>query len=327
MTTDATQVSVTRLFKRLVISASAPVFKKMPGLTREIRDGITTFVFHDVSNSPSQFAIDFGLSTPVTVFDAQVRWIQSEFNVVDARCLLSSAPLPERACLITFDDGFRGTFENALPILERLRLPSVVFLNMGNIGSGEPLLSAKACFLHRFERSFGNFADAIGLDEPYHLTLSPRILADFEREYGLPRREAVLEYQGEFADSLLLRQWEASSFVSYGNHLYEHWNANALTMDEFSTLFQQNERLLSEFRNRVNMFAFTNGYPGTCFTKAHIEQLMRLGADRAFSAGFGGCSPRAAYCLERIALSNGGDFRSSFWFRLGRKFLGRREFS
>ena len=41
-------------------------------------------------------------------------------QIVDA---LDGKPFPERACLITFDDGLRSQFENALPVLDRLGVP------------------------------------------------------------------------------------------------------------------------------------------------------------------------------------------------------------
>lgn len=44
-------------------------------------------------------------------------------------------PLPAGACLITFDDGFRGVRDHALPVMERLGWPFSVFLVSDLIGS------------------------------------------------------------------------------------------------------------------------------------------------------------------------------------------------
>jgi peptidoglycan/xylan/chitin deacetylase (PgdA/CDA1 family) len=44
------------------------------------------------------------------------------------------APLPPGAFVLTFDDGFRGVREHALPVLERLRWPFAVFLVSDRIG-------------------------------------------------------------------------------------------------------------------------------------------------------------------------------------------------
>ena len=42
--------------------------------------------------------------------------------------LVGGPPLPEGAVLVTFDDGFRGVREHALPVMERLGWPFTVFL-------------------------------------------------------------------------------------------------------------------------------------------------------------------------------------------------------
>jgi peptidoglycan/xylan/chitin deacetylase (PgdA/CDA1 family) len=48
--------------------------------------------------------------------------------------LNGGAALPPGAFVLTFDDGFRGVREHALPILERLRWPFTVFLVSDRIG-------------------------------------------------------------------------------------------------------------------------------------------------------------------------------------------------
>ena len=54
--------------------------------------------------------------------DAFVAWLQG------------GPSLPEGALLITFDDGFRGVREDALPVLEQLAWPFTVFLVSDQIG-------------------------------------------------------------------------------------------------------------------------------------------------------------------------------------------------
>jgi peptidoglycan/xylan/chitin deacetylase (PgdA/CDA1 family) len=55
---------------------------------------------------------------------------------LEALCewLEGGAPLPAGAFVLTFDDGFRGVREHALPILERLRWPFTVFLVTDLVG-------------------------------------------------------------------------------------------------------------------------------------------------------------------------------------------------
>jgi peptidoglycan/xylan/chitin deacetylase (PgdA/CDA1 family) len=52
---------------------------------------------------------------------------------------LERAPLPPRAVLITFDDGYRDNLENALPILKRHGYPAVLFVPIGFLDGDRPL--------------------------------------------------------------------------------------------------------------------------------------------------------------------------------------------
>jgi peptidoglycan/xylan/chitin deacetylase (PgdA/CDA1 family) len=52
---------------------------------------------------------------------------------------LHGTPLPARAVLITFDDGYRDNLENALPVLRRHGYPAVVFVPIGFLDDGRPL--------------------------------------------------------------------------------------------------------------------------------------------------------------------------------------------
>jgi peptidoglycan/xylan/chitin deacetylase (PgdA/CDA1 family) len=60
---------------------------------------------------------------------------------LDAVCdhYLHGMPLPPRAVLITFDDGYRDNLENALPVLRRHGYPAVVFVPIGFLDDGHPL--------------------------------------------------------------------------------------------------------------------------------------------------------------------------------------------
>ena len=43
-------------------------------------------------------------------------------------------PFPSSSCIVTFDDGWRDNYDNALPILSGLSIPSLIFLPMNFIG-------------------------------------------------------------------------------------------------------------------------------------------------------------------------------------------------
>lgn len=103
---------------------------------------------------------------------AQVERLGETFDFVSRDALLAAvedgAPLPERACALTFDDGLRSHHELALPVLERLGVPATFFV------SGRPLAERRALHVHRVHHlrerlapaEFGGLLDAHLGDAP-----------------------------------------------------------------------------------------------------------------------------------------------------------------
>jgi len=53
-----------------------------------------------------------------------------------------NTPLPDKAVLITLDDGFEDNYLNALPIFQRYQIPSVIYLATGVIGKTNQWMAA-----------------------------------------------------------------------------------------------------------------------------------------------------------------------------------------
>ena len=79
---------------------------------------------------------------PVNEFEEQMRFLAeagyhtpAADEVVKAVAENSLQSLPERPLLITFDDGFSGNHEHALPILSRYKLRAAFFVTISQIGT------------------------------------------------------------------------------------------------------------------------------------------------------------------------------------------------
>ena len=91
---------------------------------------------NDLENNP--------LSVPVAMFDEQLALLKDcGYHVVDLQAVidhyLHGTPLPPRAVLITFDDGYRDNLENALDVLQRHGYPAVLFVPIGYLDTTLPL--------------------------------------------------------------------------------------------------------------------------------------------------------------------------------------------
>jgi len=84
------------------------------------------------------------VTVPPSAFDEQMAQLaELDYTVVSLDDViahyLERKPLPPRAVLITFDDGYLDNLENAVPILQRHGYPAVLFAPIGYLDAGRPL--------------------------------------------------------------------------------------------------------------------------------------------------------------------------------------------
>ena len=281
----------------------------------------TIFVFHDITDHPSQFSKQHGLAISLESFSRQIDWIDRKYKIIHPLDLINSTNIPKNAAVISFDDGFLGSFENGLNILNKKGIPSILFLNMQPIIEQTPLVSAIACYIETNMPDFRIFSKKHGISSPLHLSLTAPSLALFEKECKKIDKDSVLFYQGEFANIDIVKKWENSDLVVYGNHLYNHWNVLALSSDELKEQYLTNEELLSQFKNSVNFFAFPNGQPKTCFSDCDVSLIRDLGAKKVFSALGGANYDPSSFILNRMSLYEKDYDEDYIWFQLGKSLL------
>ena len=84
------------------------------------------------------------VTVPPSAFDEQMAQLaELRYTVVSLDEVIDHyvdrRPLPERAVLITFDDGYLDNLEHAVPILQRHGYPAVLFAPIGYLGAKRPL--------------------------------------------------------------------------------------------------------------------------------------------------------------------------------------------
>jgi peptidoglycan/xylan/chitin deacetylase (PgdA/CDA1 family) len=108
---------------------------RLPDAGRSLR----VLMYHKVNDIP-----DNPTTVPVARFDEQLtRLAELEYEVVGLDAVINhytdGTPLPENAVLITFDDGYRDTLENALPVLQKHGYPAVIFVPVAFMDDEMPL--------------------------------------------------------------------------------------------------------------------------------------------------------------------------------------------
>lgn len=79
------------------------------------------------------------LSVTPAAFEKQLRGLQrSGYQAITLSEVRTARP--EKALVVTFDDGYLSTYTEAAPILARLRMPATLFVPSDYIGRGRPMV-------------------------------------------------------------------------------------------------------------------------------------------------------------------------------------------
>jgi len=77
------------------------------------------------------------LTMPRWLFEQQMALLHRDYRPLSlgaaVACLAQQCPLPPRAVVVTFDDGYEDTFTRALPVLQRWEIPATVFVTTGYV--------------------------------------------------------------------------------------------------------------------------------------------------------------------------------------------------
>jgi peptidoglycan/xylan/chitin deacetylase (PgdA/CDA1 family) len=282
---------------------------------------LTIFLFHDVTDYPSEFAKQFNLYVTKRTFEKQIYWIKNNYTIINPEDLLYSRNFPNNSALITFDDGFKGAFLNGIKYLSINKIPSLMFLNMENILNNKPIISSTISFLSLYSNDFKDFNLTNKIDKPYHLTYNPELFKLATNKHSNFNYNDIIDYQGEIANFEIVNEFSNNNYVYYGNHLYEHWNSAQLKSIDFETLYKKNEIELKFFKNYINIFAFPNGQPKTCFNFLNLLSLFNLGVKIILYSSGGLNHNTNSFIYNRVALSENENNKLNFYSRISQGFF------
>ncbi len=98
------------------------------------KNEFTVLSYHEIANQSE--TLDSTYATSPAHFEQQIRWlIDHGYHFVKVDDILTyrknKKALPNKAVLMTFDDGYQSVYANAYPILKKYKIPSVIAL-VGN---------------------------------------------------------------------------------------------------------------------------------------------------------------------------------------------------
>ena len=272
-------------------------------------------------------AVEPGMFVTPETFRRHLDWLRESFRVLPLHEIVSrlaaGQDLPEGACAITFDDGWRDNLEHALPALEAAGLPATVFLVSERVGTNGPFWPDEVC--RRLgvlpEDARRDLAAELGaeaaVDPVEGLLAAWKDLSERERA---PRLDQLRSAAPDTltAERELLDWDEATRMAGAGIDLESHGATHAiltgLPADEIAS---ELSRSLGQLRERGHARHGLLAYP----SGRNDDQVRRLAREAGYRAAvtveLGLASSRSdPFGLPRLGLHDDISATRAEWFRL-----------
>jgi peptidoglycan/xylan/chitin deacetylase (PgdA/CDA1 family) len=307
--------------RSLYLSAAAAQAQRRPlilGYHRVVED----FAAAARTGNPSML-------TSRAMFESHVDWLARHFRFVSldeiGEHVAAGEPFAEPVAAMTFDDGYRDVYENALPILTRKGIPAAVFVVTDLAGGLEWQYHDK--LYHLMDRGFATWDDPrrelmgllTDLNISAELLRAPRAtksalltisallpaLAQTDIDRVIDVLEAAIgNGSGEIPLTLtwpMIAHMRRAGFT-IGSHTKTHASLPAESSEKIAEELEGSKR---ELETRLGEPIAHFAYPGGHFTPSVVEALARAGYRFAYTA----CPHRdprhPSLTIERLLLWEG----------------------
>ena len=178
------------------------IARKMNGCLKVIQKivnigqkGIPILMYHYVDDIPVPSAINPDL------FKKEMVFIKDNCNPIFISDLIEYVErrktLPHNSVLITFDDGTADFYSNGFPIIEELKIPIILYITTGYIGSYMPSLSHNWRYKMLEWNEVKEISQCENIEIGAHSVTHPRfnLISNGEIRYEVVKSKDVLEEQ------------------------------------------------------------------------------------------------------------------------------------
>jgi len=211
-------------------------------------------------------------------FKLHLQVLKEEFSLLPLREWVerknSNRPLPDKACAVTFDDGWLDNYEYAFPLLEQASIPATLFAVSNMIGTCEmfwPNRVVKLLQQPPAKRNSISWLQQLSSSQPVNSEISAQAiyaLKDFSDHYLVQLIESAEQELGlspESTPSLMnwqqLRQLSDNELFDIGSHTCHHFRLNAdLDPEIMRQEITESKKLLEKKLDRpIDLFCYPNG--------------------------------------------------------------------
>jgi peptidoglycan/xylan/chitin deacetylase (PgdA/CDA1 family) len=328
-------IGVTRTVSR-VVTVRRSRNKTLPWIERPAAPRFAVLCYHRVGLG----GIPLYTQLSAQAFERQVRYLRKSYRILSLDELVREMANPadrHPAVAVTFDDGYRGLFTEAFPVLQEYKIPATIFLTIDCIETGEVawydrvFLALQAVAGNTLELDLNGSVrfDLNGLETRIRTaaaiisklrTFSPDLrrqcCADLERKVTLPK--------DELRDRMLT--WDQvrtmhRAGIDFGSHTMTHPVVSRLSCEEMKQELIESKAILEERLNvPVRHFAFPFGKSDECGEVA-TSMLAKAGYHSAGTTEWGLNGPGDdPFQLRRVQIGELGS-QARFAWQLAKLFL------
>lgn len=103
---------------------------------RKAPAGLTVLTYHRISDEPD---LQDPLKVSFATFEKQILYLKNHYEIISGAQLVEmikkNISFPPQSCLVTFDDGWRDNYTNALKILKKYKVPALIFICTDYVGT------------------------------------------------------------------------------------------------------------------------------------------------------------------------------------------------
>lgn len=257
--------------------------------------------YHRILDMPDPL---LGNEPDVATFREHMKMLADCFNVLplhQALQALQTNTMPPRAVCITFDDGYRSTYELALPVLQEFNLPATVFVTSGYVDQRENMWNDR--IVEAVRSLQGGTLDLRGagagryqLDTVtercvavHELTQKAKYLPPSERMALIASVEAIADSHAAplMLGSDMIRALHRAG-IEIGAHTVSHPILTSLPDDVALREMVDSKHALEAITGApVRYFAYPNGKAGLDFDQRHMAMARQAGFAAAFTTATG----------------------------------------
>jgi peptidoglycan/xylan/chitin deacetylase (PgdA/CDA1 family) len=271
---------------------------------------LRVLTYHRVAEPEAAPHLHPGLiSATPTSFERQVRYLATNYEVVSMEQVLdawkANHPLPSRAVLLTFDDGYRDFADVAWPILKDHRLPVTLF-----VATAYPGRPQMGFWWDRLYQAFISTTrnepcqtpvGALSLASPSVCRTSLRRIEDYVK--GLPHDAAMAfvdnishELGGKQPEATAVLDWEqlralSQQGVVLGAHTRTHARLTHLPPEKAAEEIQGSQQ---DLRREIGSVLPVFCYPDGAHNDSVVEMVREGGFELAFTTRDGQNKPHSA---------------------------------